>query len=89
MLTNTLTYHLMNNPRAGVCFLWELTVLSSAGLHVLLNLRRFAAQRAKYPSSRITNESSLVFVPRTEDLADRIFDDVDYNDELPVSLHSL
>ncbi|CCM03308.1 uncharacterized protein FIBRA_05436 [Fibroporia radiculosa] len=44
MLTNTLMYHLIDNPLAGLCFFWELSVISSAGAHVLLNLRRLAVQ---------------------------------------------
>ncbi|KZT10322.1 uncharacterized protein LAESUDRAFT_693883 [Laetiporus sulphureus 93-53] len=44
MLLNTLMYHLVDNPLAGVCFLWQLSVMSFAGSHVLLNLRRFAVR---------------------------------------------
>ncbi|GBE89018.1 hypothetical protein BKA93DRAFT_343936 [Sparassis latifolia] len=44
MLLNTLMYDLVKNALAGVCFFWELAVMSFAGSHVLLNLRRLATQ---------------------------------------------
>ncbi|PCH44915.1 hypothetical protein WOLCODRAFT_105879 [Wolfiporia cocos MD-104 SS10] len=45
MLLNTIMYHVFHNPLAGTCFFWEITTMSIAGSHVLLNLRRFAVQR--------------------------------------------
>ncbi|CCM04747.1 uncharacterized protein FIBRA_06937 [Fibroporia radiculosa] len=46
MLMNTLVYHLVKGTLAGVCFCWELAIMSFAGAHVLLNLRRLAADRS-------------------------------------------
>ncbi|GJE92107.1 hypothetical protein PsYK624_082600 [Phanerochaete sordida] len=42
MLLNTLMYQLNNTPRAGIGYYWELAVLSYAGSHVILNIRRLA-----------------------------------------------
>ncbi|RDX54621.1 hypothetical protein OH76DRAFT_1478889 [Lentinus brumalis] len=42
MLLNTLMYELEKNTLAGICYFWELSVMSYAGSHVLLNLRRLA-----------------------------------------------
>ncbi|KZT10348.1 uncharacterized protein LAESUDRAFT_755858 [Laetiporus sulphureus 93-53] len=42
MLLNTLCYHLIDGSLAGLCFCWEFAIMSIAGSHVLLNLRRFS-----------------------------------------------
>ncbi|EMD34876.1 hypothetical protein CERSUDRAFT_125397 [Gelatoporia subvermispora B] len=44
MLTNTLMYQVVKNSLAGVFFFCEISVVSFAGSHVLLNLRRLAKQ---------------------------------------------
>ncbi|KAJ3538937.1 hypothetical protein NM688_g6444 [Phlebia brevispora] len=40
MLLNTLMYKLEKNPLAGMGYLWCLSVMSFAGSHILLNIRR-------------------------------------------------
>ncbi|OBZ77852.1 hypothetical protein A0H81_02424 [Grifola frondosa] len=40
MLLNTLMYQLSHTPLAGICYFWALSVMSFAGSHALLNLRR-------------------------------------------------
>lgn len=45
MLLNTLMYQLNNTPRAGIGYYWELAVLSYAGSHVILNIRRLGTPR--------------------------------------------
>ncbi|OCH95072.1 hypothetical protein OBBRIDRAFT_831179 [Obba rivulosa] len=42
MLLNTLMFDLIKNTLAGVCYFWELSVMSFAGSHMLLNIRRMA-----------------------------------------------
>ncbi|OBZ78058.1 hypothetical protein A0H81_02321 [Grifola frondosa] len=44
MLLNTMMYQLVKNTLAGVCFFWELAIMSFAGSHVLLNLRKLALE---------------------------------------------
>ncbi|KAI0372049.1 hypothetical protein BV20DRAFT_139974 [Pilatotrama ljubarskyi] len=44
MLLNTLMYQIEHNALAGVCYFWEISVMSFAGSHVLLNLRRLALE---------------------------------------------
>ncbi|KAH9852531.1 hypothetical protein C2E23DRAFT_186884 [Lenzites betulinus] len=44
MLLNTLMYETQHNALAGVCYFWEISVMSFAGSHILLNLRRLAMQ---------------------------------------------
>ncbi|RDX54614.1 hypothetical protein OH76DRAFT_1341154 [Lentinus brumalis] len=50
MLLNTLMYELEKNTLAGICYFWELSVMSYAGSHVLLNLRRLAMDPRRHPS---------------------------------------
>ncbi|KAJ3538938.1 hypothetical protein NM688_g6442 [Phlebia brevispora] len=40
MLLNTLMYKLNANPLAGMGYYWDLSVMSFAGAHILLNIRR-------------------------------------------------
>ncbi|KAI0777777.1 hypothetical protein BD413DRAFT_188667 [Trametes elegans] len=44
MLLNTLMYQIEHNTLAGVFYFWEISVMSFAGSHVLLNLRRLAIE---------------------------------------------
>ncbi|OBZ76659.1 hypothetical protein A0H81_03308 [Grifola frondosa] len=41
MLLNTLMYQLNHSPLAGICFNWAMSVMSFAGSHLILNLRRY------------------------------------------------
>ncbi|RPD65624.1 hypothetical protein L226DRAFT_237198 [Lentinus tigrinus ALCF2SS1-7] len=50
MLLNTLMYELEKNTLAGICYFWELSVMSYAGSHVLLNLRRLAMDPRRHRS---------------------------------------
>jgi len=50
MLLNTLMFDLIKNTLAGVCFFWELSVMSFAGSHMLLNIRRMA-HRLDHPET--------------------------------------
>ncbi|KAH9942834.1 hypothetical protein B0H21DRAFT_749642 [Amylocystis lapponica] len=63
MLLNTLMYHLVKNPSAGICFFWELSVMSFAGSHVLLNLRRLSFSSNR-PSTTLRTNDSLHFSSR-------------------------
>ncbi|KAI0646399.1 hypothetical protein C8Q79DRAFT_667524 [Trametes meyenii] len=44
MLLNTLMYQIERNTLAGICYFWEIAVMSFAGSHVLLNLRQLAVE---------------------------------------------
>ncbi|KAI0674409.1 hypothetical protein C8Q78DRAFT_1151252 [Trametes maxima] len=44
MLLNSVMYQVERNTLAGVCYFWEIAVMSFAGSHVLLNLRRLAVE---------------------------------------------
>ncbi|PCH44917.1 hypothetical protein WOLCODRAFT_77953, partial [Wolfiporia cocos MD-104 SS10] len=74
MLLNTVVYHVFHNPLAGICYFWEITTISVAGSHVLLNLRRFAVQRQSGNSSiwtgtqmQFSTNVALNALDRTED----------------------
>lgn len=59
MLINLLMYHYIHSPLAGLCFVWELAIMSFAGSHILLNLRRLAAPENELSISDDT--STMVF----------------------------
>ncbi|OCH87362.1 hypothetical protein OBBRIDRAFT_736346, partial [Obba rivulosa] len=63
MLLNTLMYHLAHNSLAGICFFPEISVMSFAGSHILLNLRRLAIQPHKRDVSTFTLGGTLQFTP--------------------------
>ncbi|KZT10342.1 uncharacterized protein LAESUDRAFT_721677 [Laetiporus sulphureus 93-53] len=42
-LLNTLFYELVKSPLAGLFFFWEISIMSSTGSHMLLNIRSLAA----------------------------------------------
>ncbi|KAI0938652.1 hypothetical protein AcW1_001671 [Taiwanofungus camphoratus] len=60
MLLNALMFRLIDNPTAGLCFFWELTTMSSAGSHVLLNLRRHGEQ-SEPPATSFWTDASMHF----------------------------
>lgn len=77
MLTNTLLYHLVDNPLAGLCFFWQLSVMSFAGSHVLLNLRRLAVRHTTHYRRSIWTAGSahtMQFTPRSTFMSDRMSD---------------
>lgn len=51
MLLNTLMYQLVTTPLAGMGYFWALSVMSFAGSHVLLNIRRLGTRMDNDPSS--------------------------------------
>ncbi|EKM60668.1 uncharacterized protein PHACADRAFT_203825 [Phanerochaete carnosa HHB-10118-sp] len=51
MLLNTLMYQLVTTPLAGMGYFWALSVMSFAGSHVLLNIRRLGIRMNKDSSS--------------------------------------
>lgn len=65
MLMNTFMYHFMHNSLAGLFFLWELSVMSLAGSHVLLNLRRLAVQTNSFKDSQWTSDETNTTVQFT------------------------
>ncbi|PCH35581.1 hypothetical protein WOLCODRAFT_156282 [Wolfiporia cocos MD-104 SS10] len=54
MLLNTLMYNLLHNARADTALPWETSIISFAGSHVLLNIRRVSAERNSYVPSMWT-----------------------------------
>jgi len=73
MLMNTLMYHLVDNPLAGICFFWELSVMSFAGSHVLLNLRRLAVRNSPRADSvwTVPEADTIQFSSRATNTAQR------------------
>ncbi|KAI0923787.1 hypothetical protein AcW1_006652 [Taiwanofungus camphoratus] len=61
MLLNALMFRLVDNPLAGICFFWELSLFSSAGSHVLLNLRRLADRHDSNETSTWTAGENAMF----------------------------
>ncbi|KAI0938655.1 hypothetical protein AcW1_001670 [Taiwanofungus camphoratus] len=61
MLLNLLMYHLIDNALAGLCFFWELTTMSFAGSHVLLNLRRLAVRHGRLETSGWSIDENYLF----------------------------
>ncbi|CCM05967.1 uncharacterized protein FIBRA_08208 [Fibroporia radiculosa] len=65
MLTNILLYHIVRNPLAGLGFFWQLAIMSFAGAHVLLNLRRLAVGKIfSTGSPMLMDDSAPHFTPR-------------------------
>ncbi|OBZ78429.1 hypothetical protein A0H81_02393 [Grifola frondosa] len=55
MLLNVILFQLVKNSLAGACFFWEISAMSFAGSHMLLNLRKLAYEpRSSLP---ITGDS--------------------------------
>ncbi|EMD37790.1 hypothetical protein CERSUDRAFT_114449 [Gelatoporia subvermispora B] len=60
MLLNTLMFDLIKNTLAGVCYFWELSVMSFAGSHMLLNIRRMAHNVAHPPTEDLPGVSENI-----------------------------
>ncbi|OCH87363.1 hypothetical protein OBBRIDRAFT_796292 [Obba rivulosa] len=68
MLSNTLMYQLVHNSLAGVLFFCEISVMSFAGSHVLLNLRRFSRRASTSDVlSSVVDESMIQFTSNIPD----------------------
>ncbi|KAJ3534953.1 hypothetical protein NM688_g7047 [Phlebia brevispora] len=48
ILLNTVMYQVNNNPLSGAAYIWMCSVLSLAGSHVLLNIRRLGTDEADF-----------------------------------------
>ncbi|KAI0360578.1 hypothetical protein OH77DRAFT_1393167 [Trametes cingulata] len=69
MLLNTLMYQTQHNALAGVCYFWEISIMSFAGSHILLNLRRLALE----PRDILDDETSLTLQLHRPALSDLHF----------------
>ncbi|KIP08570.1 hypothetical protein PHLGIDRAFT_377029 [Phlebiopsis gigantea 11061_1 CR5-6] len=61
LLLNTLMYQLVHTPLAGMGYFWALSVMSFAGSHVLLNIRRLGS--SPKPSSSVMPTIQLTSAP--------------------------
>ncbi|EMD34877.1 hypothetical protein CERSUDRAFT_117073 [Gelatoporia subvermispora B] len=75
MLLNTLMYHLAHNALAGICFFPEISVMSFAGSHVLLNLRRLAIQSNRRELTTLTLGGTMQFTPHVSHRTSLVTDD--------------
>lgn len=60
MLLNTLLYQLVDTPLAGMGYFWAQSVMSFAGSHVLLNIRRLSQPTSKPANTLSTMQFSTV-----------------------------
>lgn len=69
MLTSMLMCRVLDNPLSGIGYYCELSAVSYAGSHMLLNLRRFASGDDEIEDTCYSSESNLLFeLPAIVDL---------------------